>query len=120
MSTGLSYGGAECTAGHYCPTGSVEPLPCLAGSYMNHTRASVCDACPAESYCPGLGTVTPLACPQGDYCPLGTGDVLLKCPVGMYGAAAGLANVTDCTLCTAGSYCATAVSVQQPQFGSES
>lgn len=109
-STGLSYGGAACTAGHYCPAGTVDPLQCLPGTYMSHTTASVCDACPVEYYCPLLGTVTPVACPQGSYCPLSTGAVTPKCPVGTYGAAASLAVVQDCTPCTAGKYCGVTVS----------
>eukprot|EP00953_Heterococcus_sp_UTEX-ZZ885_P015161 8537-Heterococcus_DN1.PRE.1 len=106
-SSGLSYGGAQCPAGSYCPTGSLTPLPCLDGSYMNHTAAVVCDPCPANFQCAGFGTVTPQACPQGSFCPVSTGLVPQKCPVGTFGAAAGLAATGDCTPCTAGSYCST-------------
>jgi hypothetical protein len=109
-SSGLSYGGAACTAGHYCPTGTVDPLQCLPGTYMSHSTASVCDACPVEMYCPLLGTVAPVACPQGSYCPVSTGAVTPRCPVGTYGAAGSLAVVEDCTPCTAGKYCGVTVS----------
>ena len=42
----------------------------------------------------------------GSYCPEGT-DGPLSCPPGTYGAATGLRNVSECTACTAGSYCTT-------------
>lgn len=42
----------------------------------------------------------------GSYCPEGT-DGPLSCPPGTYGATTGLRNVSECTPCTAGSYCTT-------------
>lgn len=42
----------------------------------------------------------------GSYCPEGT-DGPLSCPPGTYGATTGLRNISECTPCTAGSYCTT-------------
>lgn len=44
-------------------------------------------------------------CPQGYYCPPGTAGVFVPCPVGTFGARNQLTNVSECTLCTGGSYC---------------
>lgn len=42
----------------------------------------------------------------GSYCTEGTASPT-ACPPGTYGAATGLRNVSECTQCTAGSYCTT-------------
>ena len=36
-----------CPVSHYCSVNSSEPLPCAAGSFMNHTHAEVCYTCDA-------------------------------------------------------------------------
>ena len=36
-----------CPAGSYCPSGSVEPKPCLPGQYQNATGQGSCKSCPA-------------------------------------------------------------------------
>lgn len=49
----------------------------------------------------------PEPCPAGYYCPESTGHVWQSCPAGTFSAATGLANETQCTQCTGGSYCDT-------------
>jgi len=49
MSSGL-----ECPAGYYCPQGSINPIPCVVGTYNPNSSTSGQDAC--------------LNCSQGKYC----------------------------------------------------
>jgi hypothetical protein len=68
------------------------------------TKAVNVQVCPTGFFC------TPSAkfnCPPGSYCPQGTHNQFL-CPNGTYGASEGLQNITQCTPCTGGYYCATA------------
>ena len=44
--------------------------------------------------------------PAGFYCPGGSASAI-ACPAGTFGAASGLTAVSECTNCTAGSYCET-------------
>jgi hypothetical protein len=81
---------AECPPAHYCPTGSVKPLPCPEGSFNPSPGAaspSACIACPRGSYCPkGAAQHTECSsntfsadysqtactpCPEGQSCPTG-------------------------------------------------
>ena len=49
--------------------------------------------------------VAPDLCTQGYYCPAGTGYNKLACPSGTFGGREGLVEITECSNCTAGSYC---------------
>ena len=104
--------GDVCPAGHYCPLGSGQPIPCEDGTYTDTTLNEECLQCTPGHYC--TNGVVPVDCPAGYYCPKGTGHVWQACPTGTFSAATGLANETQCTLCTAGYFCdelnATAVS----------
>lgn len=76
-----------CTAGHYCPRGSITPQSCWNGSYQNVTGQDGCNECPPGYYCnPALGpVVNPSPCPTGYYCPEGTtlGNTF-ACPKGQF------------------------------------
>lgn len=48
----------------------------------------------------------PEPCQQGFYCPPNTGFTLPTCPIGTFGSREGLKLESECTNCTAGSYCA--------------
>lgn len=92
-----------CPVGHYCPSGSAQPLPCRNGTYMNHTHAPACYACPPSYYCPFAGKIK--KCPQGYYCPAGTAQDIRACPRGTYGARDMLSEINQCTPCDAGKFC---------------
>ena len=95
-----------CPAGSYCTAGTTDPVPCIDGTFMNHTGAVACDVCPAGHYCTSaVSTSTIFDCPQGFYCPAGTSTTFMPCPKGQYGSREALAEVDDCTLCTPGMYC---------------
>lgn len=49
--------------------------------------------------------ITADLCKQGYYCLEGTGFDIYPCPSGTYGERLGLKDVSECTNCTAGSYC---------------
>lgn len=58
--------GAPCPVGHYCPSGSEIPTPCLPGTYMAETHGKErCPSCPEGMYCvPGH---LPQLCPKGEF-----------------------------------------------------
>jgi hypothetical protein len=64
-----------CFAGHYCPEGTLEPIPCPGGTYQDTPGVSVsvedCLVCPGGFYCSN-STVFPVECPALNYCPEGS------------------------------------------------
>jgi hypothetical protein len=95
-----------CPVGHYCPSGTADPIICSDGTYMNHTGASSCDICPSGHYCEAYySPSTYRPCPLGFYCPQGTGLDWIPCPVGKYGSRTGLQTEDECTACDPGKYC---------------
>lgn len=67
--------GDICTAGHYCPEGSVTPVACPSGKYSGstgNTNSTACLACTPGFICPNASTEAPTEpCPAGFYCPAG-------------------------------------------------
>lgn len=100
--------GDICPAGHYCPRGSSEPIPCTAGKYCAHAGLKEESGnCSAGFYCSGSSSVSnQQICPAGKYCPEGTGVPHL-CPSGTFANGTGNQELADCLNCTAGSYCQT-------------
>ncbi|CAM9865459.1 unnamed protein product, partial [Choristocarpus tenellus] len=96
-----------CPIGKYCPLGTSDPVQCRAGTYMNHTGASECYLCPEGYYCDGTRPTSFEECSQGNYCPEGTDVSVPKCPAGMFSPSNSLLLLSQCTNCTAGSYCPT-------------
>ncbi len=96
--------GDVCPIGYYCPEGTAIPKQCEPGTYTDTTQNSQCLPCTAGRYC--ITGTSPDPCPMGYYCPEGTGHVWQSCPVGTFSGLTGLANETQCTPCTGGSYCA--------------
>jgi len=93
-----------CHPGFFCPTGSVEPIPCTPGFFCDAiglvTPAGQCSAgyyCPVGSSVPNSGL-----CPQGHYCPTGASKPV-PCTRGMYCAGMGLTFPSG--VCTAGYFC---------------
>jgi hypothetical protein len=84
-----------CPAGYYCPTGTVDVIPCPAGTYnefVNSTDLSFCLICPQGTYGPKIGS------------PLNMSASCLNCPTGYYQNHTGAGNFSDCKLCPLGSY----------------
>ena len=72
--TGASRYG-PCPPGHFCPSGTAEPIPCPPGTYSSaeglQTEGS-CTQCTAGKYCPTSGlTAATLDCDAGYFCPAG-------------------------------------------------
>ncbi|XP_077422977.1 uncharacterized protein LOC144052618 isoform X3 [Vanacampus margaritifer] len=90
-----------CPAGVYCEDwGLSEPTgPCQAGYYC---IAGVNFPNPDGNYSIGVGG----ACPKGRYCPEGT-SLPLPCPVGTYSDRLYVTDITGCSSCPAGQFCAT-------------
>ena len=46
----------QCTKGHYCPEGAIDPVPCKEGTYndiLGRTSDADCQNCKPGYYCPG-------------------------------------------------------------------
>lgn len=83
--------GMICAAGNYCPSGTIEMLPCTDGTYEPREGSSACQQCIAGYYCPS-GSIYPTECPQGYYCPEGSLAPIV-CPDGKYGHTTRLKSV---------------------------
>eukprot|EP00704_Kipferlia_bialata_P000894 g894.t1 len=106
---GANVYGYVCPAGHYCEAGTSEPEPCAEGTYQPRSQKTSCSACPEGYYCDETGMSSSVECPLGYYCPAGSSrSTENPCPIGTLGTSTGLAYVTECDTCPAGSYCATA------------
>lgn len=110
----------NCPLGYLCPEGSIEPIPCPAGTYAD--KINSCTPCPAGTfniifaqtsinnclkcslgfYCP-IGSPIPTPCPNNFYCPDTTQQI--ACPSGKYFNGNLATNLSQCVLCTEGSYC---------------
>jgi len=105
--TGLIKPTGTCVEGHYCPLGTVTPIPCRNRTYSNVTgisRPSDCIICPAGNYCPKSSTV-PTSCRRGTYSD-GTGAATcIPCAAGWYCLTDGLSRPTE--RCDLGQYCPT-------------
>ena len=97
-----------CTAGYYCPAGSVSPVPeanpCPAGFYST-SGATTCIACPGGKYGTGSPVATSAACTgectAGYACTSGSvSATALACPAGYYS----IAGQASCTQCPGGTY----------------
>ena len=74
-----------CPTSQYCLNGTLDPLPCPAGTYRNDYGADSMDACyecPAGYYCPRETDVY-YSCPEKTYCPPGSTNTTV-CPTGYY------------------------------------
>lgn len=92
-----------------------ECLPCLPGQYCSNIGSlSPTNACAPGYYClggsvdsHGTSTAHPagLPCPAGTYCLLGSSAPTL-CPAGRFSSNIGNNQLTQCSLCAAGQFCA--------------
>ena len=125
-----------CPIGYFCPNKTVtfKDFPCRKGYFGNETKLSShdeCHPCTPGYYCDRDAMTEPAAkchvgyycsekaitpqpttlaqgggeCPQGFYCESGYFQPL-PCPKGTYGDRIKLGNITQCTDCPGGMYCA--------------
>ncbi|KDO16495.1 hypothetical protein SPRG_17985 [Saprolegnia parasitica CBS 223.65] len=104
--------GNICPFGFYCPQATTTPLLCPETTYSGTLGQAQCTPCPAGSFCDGVLTDRHQVCPQGAYCPPSTGASQPPCPVGSFNNGTGLPAITNCTVCTPGSFCASVGLVQ--------
>ena len=113
--------GWPCPIGHFCIQGSGLPQPCPSGTYQSFTLQDHCTTCPAGYFCDAYeaslaqasgvnqsthGVVMPISCQPGYYCPEGTNSSSeYPCPLGTFSNQTQLEDISECTLCTPGSYC---------------
>lgn len=108
----------QCPQGHYCPEGSVLPLPCPVGTYndlLGQDAEGDCKKCPATLYCDEEGMVaanTQKKCAAGYLCTEGAdsaypielvnrgSDNNRKCPKGHYCTQ----GATSSSSCNSGTY----------------
>lgn len=93
-----------CTAGGYCPPGTIKALPCPAGTTSNRTNLASAAEC--ERTLPGfaapLGSITPRGCKPGTYADRGGLSACRPCASGTFQDAA---ESTACRACERGGYC---------------
>ncbi|CAM9393726.1 unnamed protein product, partial [Sphacelaria rigidula] len=93
-------------AGYYSDEGASEQYPCEPGTYNNEGNQAACVDCLAGYYCEEFASTSATVCPAGSYCEGGS-DYFTFCPSGTYSSILGLSNLTQCTDCDPGKYCAT-------------
>ena len=90
----------NCPAGHYCPTGTVFPVPCPEGQFKaSDGQNTGCDQCTAGQYCHKRGLTAPAGdCLPGFFCPLGSKSPQENlCTAGTYSdATTGFAVCANC------------------------
>ncbi|CAG5113265.1 Oidioi.mRNA.OKI2018_I69.chr2.g7385.t1.cds [Oikopleura dioica] len=117
----------KCPAGHYCGRegcgdgiGTPCPVPCPANTYNDMPGATMLESCqPCTKACSGTGNIQdgdacaagqdcefdpPVPCPKGYYCPENE-TYKVECPPGTFRNEVGGKELSDCTNCTAGTYC---------------
>ncbi|CAM9728195.1 unnamed protein product, partial [Laminaria digitata] len=97
-----------CPAGHYCPSGTEDPMQCLNASVrvsLLGVSADDCGVCPAGYVC-FPGDPIPEQCYRGYYCPQ-QGEDPIPCPVGTYNPDLQQDHQDDCLACPAGHHCFT-------------
>ena len=101
---------SACTAGHYCPVGSIQEIPCPPGTINPNTNKQYISDC----LLPAAGTQATTwgnpnsagsACKAGHYCPVGSFGSPFPCPAGTFTDATDKTQSSDCTTCTAGFAC---------------
>ena len=101
-----------CAAGHYCPSGTKfkTQYECPPGSFtdsLNLTKISECSPCFERYSCDSGSTSADMVlCPKGYVCPIATSSgEEIPCPPGTYSSNSGLFDVSQCSVCPAGSFC---------------
>ena len=118
-----------CPEGHYCTGATVEPTPCVAGTYLPVTggqsadscfpcipgtfsaalgNPTACSPCPAGSYSANLRSTNCTACLKGGYCSsegaISAAMAFTPCPAGTYNPSEGATSIANCTACPPGTF----------------
>ena len=117
-----------CSAGHFCPEGSTEPLPCPSGRYLSARGAATnnscipcasgsysketgnagrCNACEAGRFSTAEGSTACELCDAGGYCDepgASSASVFQQCEPGTWSDAIGLNSSAGCNSCDVGKY----------------
>jgi hypothetical protein len=113
---------SDCPVGQYCIAGTIIPTNCPAGTYNSDQRgtsSAACVPCPGGTYC-GERTSSPISCPVGTFRAQGSSTVCVpcpegkycgeqtsspvSCPVGTFRANTGAGYLSDCSVCTQGTF----------------
>lgn len=70
--------GGPCPEGHYCPEGTVQPVPCDPGTYVAITQAFQCELCVPGWYCVS-GSL--FLCPAGWCIQISLGQFSWNCEI---------------------------------------
>ncbi|OMJ93310.1 hypothetical protein SteCoe_3776 [Stentor coeruleus] len=103
---GNNIGGSECSANHYCPTGSTVEVSCPTGKFnklKGGKSVNDCSDCSPGYYCPE-GSTSMIDCPAGSYCPQGYQEPV-SCPVRTYNAKTLQDSENSCLVCPGGYMC---------------
>ena len=107
-----------CPDGHYCPTATVTPSECPAGTYQPFTgQDDLADCIPSPPGKYSLQGINAISgdCSPGHYCPeKSTSPTQIPCPERYYRTNSGAGGEDDCAVCVAGNYCPEGSSVGLP------
>lgn len=98
--------GDICPVGSFCPNGSAEPKPCLAGMFCDIQGLPYpAGNCTEGYFCArGSNSSNPVMCKAGHYCPAATPREQ-PCPAGTFNPGMGKTSILNCQNCTGGYYC---------------
>ena len=102
-----------CPSSEYCLNGTLDPLPCPAGTYRDELNAESMDACyecPGGFYCPRETDVY-YSCSERNYCPPGSSNTT-ACPAGHYCPV----NSLEPLLCPENYFCPISTAVPEPCY----
>ncbi|OAF70026.1 hypothetical protein A3Q56_02216, partial [Intoshia linei] len=104
-----------CNKGEFCIEGSVTPLKCVSGKYINIQKSDKCLDCPSGYFCLNAATdYQSNTCPVGYYCPSGTKiSTQFPCPIGTFNDKTTRKSTDSCKKCTGGNYC-NAIGINKP------
>lgn len=91
-----------CPPGYFCPVGTVNPLPCVAGTWSN--ASNLAHGCPSvdPGHFSSAGSTRQRPCNPGSVAPVGGLSECQACPPGSHQRSTG---ATQCAICPANSYC---------------
>jgi len=117
----------QCSSGHYCEEGTVDPvpcpsgyrmpalgassntscIPCALGQHQPRTGQSDCLTCPVGSFSGDIGQATCESCPRGGYCDEAGADTRMvweACEAGKYNPEEGSSSSSACLACPMGTF----------------
>ncbi|XP_063692807.1 zonadhesin-like [Bolinopsis microptera] len=97
--------GGQCQAGYKCGKGSVNQVPCDAGTYSDTPGSTECKECVEGYVCKTqAATYDENPCEAGNYCPEGSSEQT-PCTHGTYNPDQGSTSVSSCKPCEPGQWC---------------